>query len=497
VIDADFADAPTDTTILGAAKVTGKVGRWSIGVLDALTDVERGDFAFGSDVTRHRVEPMTNYFVTRETKELGGNARVGFMLNSVDRRLPNELSGLREHAVSGGIDGYAAVPNRDWIFEWFAAGSRVAGSAEAIEATQESPSRYYQRPDADHIHLDPTRTSLAGWAGKAMISKQTGDWRPNIQVQAYSPGFETNDAGFMQRTDYISSHAIMQYVNQRPSARFRERNLWLGVWHNGNFDGDTLERGVFADHFATLANYWTYRTAFFYSPGDFNDRQTRGGPLVQMPWYWSSDQSFGSDDRKKFSFLVNGHLEGSGDHSYVRSGSVRLSARPSSNLLLSIEPSIDRSHDHAQYLDTIDDPAATATYGKRYVFADLEQRSFQLATRVDWTLTPRLSFQLYMQPFIASGDFHDPHALAAARTRNYVPYGGAVDDPDFNFRSVRASGVMRWELRPGSALYVVWNENRADSRTFGDFRFRRDLRGIAVAPSHDVFLIKMSYWLPM
>ncbi len=497
MIDADFADAPTSTTILGAAKVTGKAGPWSIGVLDALTDVERGEFALGPTVTRRQVEPMTNYFVTRETKELGGNARVGFMINSVDRRLPSELSGLREHALSGGVDGYAALPSPDWIFEWFAAGSRVSGSEEAIAATQESPSRYYQRPDAEHVHLDPTRTSLAGWAGKAMISKQTGDWRPNVEVQAYSPGFETNDAGFMQRTDFITGHAIMQYVNQRPSERFRERNVWFGVWESGNFDGDVLERGVFFDHFATLANYWTYRVAYFYSPGDYNDRKTRGGPLLRMRSYWSSDQSFGSDDRRTFSFLLNGHLEGSAEGSYVRSGSVRLSARPSSNLLLSVEPSIERSHDHTQYVATVADPSATATYGARYVFADLDQRSFQIGTRVDWTLSPRLSFQLYMQPFIASGDFHDYHALARARTSDYVPYTGSVADPDFNFRSVRASGVVRWELRPGSALYVVWNENRADSRAFGDFRFRRDLRGIAVAPSHDVFLIKMSYWLPM
>jgi hypothetical protein len=50
---------------------------------------------------------------------------------------------------------------------------------------------------------------------------------------------------------------------------------------------------------------------------------------------------------------------------------------------------------------------------------------------------------------------------------------------------------------PGSALYVVWNENRADVEPIGDFRFRRDLRAISTAPSHDVFLVKMSYWLPM
>ncbi len=77
-IDADFVAAPADTTILGAAKVTGKAGKgWSIGVLDALTDAERARFASGPITGRQQVEPMTNYFVSRVTKEIGDGTRVG------------------------------------------------------------------------------------------------------------------------------------------------------------------------------------------------------------------------------------------------------------------------------------------------------------------------------------------------------------------------------------------------------------------------------------
>ena len=119
-----------------------------------------------------------------------------------------------------------------------------------------------------------------------------------------------------------------------------------------------------------------------------------------------------------------------------------------------------------------------------------------LGTRADWTLTSRLSFQLYLQPFIASGDYHDFRALAAARTRDYTPTA-APSNPNFNFRSVRGSAVARWEFRPGSALYVAWNENRAGTAPIGDFRFGRDMRAISGAPSHDVFLVKVSYWLPL
>lgn len=497
-VDADFVAAPVDTTILGAAKVTGKAGKgWSLGVLDALTDVERARFADGPVTGRQQVEPMTNYFVSRVTKELGDGTRVGMLVTSVNRRLSEELSNLRENALSLGLDGYTSSRDKSWVFEWFGTGTRVSGSKESIALTQQSSSRYYQRPDAGHIELDPTRTALSGWSGKAMLSKQTGRWRPNVQVQAYSPGFETNDAGFMQRTDVISSHALMQYVNETPTKLNRDRSLWLGAWTSRNFDGDTIERGVFADAFGTLQSYWTWRAALFVTPGSFSDRLTRGGPIVRTRASWSSDQSIGSDERKKFYFSFDGHLEGNDDGSYVRSGGVTLNLRPSSNLLLSVSPYYNRSYDYTQFVTAQVDPTATATFGKRYVFAELEQHSLELGTRVDWTLSSKLSFQLYMQPFVASGDYHDYHSLARARSADYVPYTGSIHDPDFNFRSVRGSAVVRWEFRPGSALYVVWNENRADVSPVGDFRFGRDFRAIPTAPSHDVFLVKVSYWLPL
>ncbi len=488
-------DEPSDTTILGAAKVTGKSGPWSIGVLDALTASEQARIDIAGTTFRQQVEPLTNYFVARETRDIGTSSRVGFMITSVDRKLPNELTDLRQRAETAGVDGYTAFPSKDWIFEWFGAASRVSGSAESIANTQESSSRYMQRPDATSFHFDPTRTSLDGWAGKAMISKQTGLWRPIVEVQAYSQGFETNDVGFMQRTDIISSHVVMQYVNQDTTTHFRERDVWVGVWSNRNFDGNTLDHGLYINHFATLASYWSYGVKFNYTPGALDDRATRGGPLLQVPRSWSTDVNFGSDQRRKFYFTINGHDDGSGDGSYSRTAGITLNAQPSSRLQLSISPALTRSHNHTQYVTTVSDPAATSTFGARYIFSDLEQHSLALDTRVDWTLTSKVSFQLYMQPFVASGHYHDDRALAFARTADFIPYAG-VANPDFNFRSVRASAVARWEFRPGSALYVVWNENRADTLPIGDFRVRRDLGGIVTAPSHDVVLVKVSYWLP-
>jgi hypothetical protein len=495
-IPADFIDAPAQTRILGAAKLTGKVpGGWTVGVLDALTDAENARFVSGGIFGRQQVEPMSNYFVSRVTKEIGSDSRVGFMVTDVDRRLPQELSYLRRSALTGGIDGYTHL-RKDWILEGDVYGTQVSGSREAIAQTQEAPAHYYQRPDATSFHLDPTRTSLSGWSGNAMLSKTSGVWRPIVQVRAYSPGFETNDAGFMQRTDIISSHAMMQYVDQTVTPRFREKDVFFGAWQNRNFDGDTFERGFFAEWFGTTGNYWTPDITIYLTPGAFDDRLTRGGPIVRTTRYWSADQSVTTDTRKNFSATVTTHEDGAADGSYGRIVSVTLNARPRPNLQLSVGPRINRGHNVTQYVTAIDDPTAIATFGRRYIFAHLDVHSVELDTRADWIVTSRLSFQLFLQPFIEAGHYDNFRSLVAARARDYAPTA-APTNPDFNFRSLRGSAVVRWEFRPGSALYVAWNENRADVAPIGDFRFRRDLRAIPGAPSHDVFLVKLSYWLPL
>ncbi len=504
VINADFIDAPDTTRILGAAKLTGKVGNgWTVGVIDALTDAEHARFVLGSTFGRQEVEPMTNYFVSRVTKEIGSTSRVGFMLTDVDRRFAAEGGGatlkdaLRRSALTGGVDGYTKFgADQSWILEGSAYGTDVRGSEQAIAETQEAPQRYFQRPDASVFHVDPTRTSLSGWGGTAMLSKADGLWRPVVQVQTYSPGFETNDIGFMQRADIISPSAIMQYVNQTVTPRFREKDMYVGVWENRNFDGDVLDHGVYVNWFGTTSNYWTPNLTLVVTPESFDDRLTRGGPLAKSAFYWSSDASIGTDTRKNFSAKISGHRDGARDGSFGHFIVLTLNARPKPNLQLSVAPKFNRGHNTTQYVTAFDDPTAVGTFGRRYVFATLDERSFELGTRADWTVTSRLSFQLYLQPFIAAGDYHDFRSLAAARTRDYTP-AAAPSNPNFNFRSLRGSAVARWEFRPGSALYVAWNENRAAVAPVGDFRFRRDIHAIPNAPSHDVFLVKVSYWLPL
>jgi uncharacterized protein DUF5916/cellulose/xylan binding protein with CBM9 domain len=513
---ADFSDSPGQTTILGAAKVSGKIGNgWTVGVLDALTDRENGRFISDGSVFSQAVEPMTNYLVGRMTKEYGKNSRVGFLFTSVNRRLPTELLDLRRTANEFGVDGYTLFHNKDWIFEWLTGATRVTGTAGAIDATQTNSAHRYNRPDAGYLKYDPSRTSLDGFGGRAMIGKQTGKWRPNVQIQTYSPGFDVNDVGYMQRVDVINTHAVLYYSDQDLHQYTREISAWAGKYQNWNYGGDLFANGVYGNWYVQALNYWYGYGSVGHSNAVLDDRKTRGGPLAVRPGDDYISFGVGSDSRRKLSAELYADRDVDQEGGFSHNYTLYTNYRPNTAIRLSVSPSYSRLHNVTQYVTTIDDPSVATTYGHRYIFATLEQRSLDFGTRVEWTVNARLSLQLYLQPFIASGGYHEYKQLARPRTRDYTPLDGnaltfepstnsyvvsgsqTFDNPNFNLRSVRGSAVVRWQFRPGSALYVVWNENRADQVPLGDFRLRRDFSAIPSAVSKDVFLIKVSYWLPI
>jgi hypothetical protein len=508
VIDpSQYSSVPGETTILGAAKVTGKAGeKWTIGVLDALTDEEKGTFGThvengdGSKTLREWdrvVEPMTNYFVARAMREYGKDSRAGILFTATNRDLPDNLEGsLRSDAYFAGVDGYTLFRDKSWILEWLTGGSLVEGSNESITLAQRSAARYYQRPDAGHVELDPGRTSLTGFMGRTMLAKQNGKWRPNIQLQALSPGFELNDMGFLPRVDAISSHAVLQYRDTDVKEHRRMLNAWVGKYQNWNFDGDLTANGVGSGFFLELKNYWWIEAWGGGRLDAIDDQRTRGGPAIVGPGSHYFGGGFGSDRRKRTSFNVWAESVDANDggHGFYTGGT--FTYRPSPAISLSITSRYASSTSATQYVTTLRNSGYAPTYGSSYIFAELDQESIELGIRTEWTVSPRLSFQLFLQPFIAAGDYRDFKQLVRPRDDEYVA-AVAPFDPDFNLRSLRGSAVVRWEFRPGSSAYVVWNENRSEVAPIGDLRPGRDLSSLTDAPSRDVFLVKFSYWLPI
>jgi hypothetical protein len=526
--DYDFWDGPEVTTILGAAKLTGKTGGWSVGLLDAVTARERARYLDDSGAARTMpVEPRANYFAGRVVRELrAGNTAVGAFATSVRRDLPTPdlEADLRSSAVAFGVDVNHAWGDRTWALDGSLAASNIRGSADAINAVQRSSARYYQRPDATHLNYDPDRTSLSGHAAQLALSKIAGlHWRWSAAYQEVSPGLEVNDLGFQREADRRALSAEVEYRQQQPTRLVRNWKLSASADQEWNFGGDGLERGLSLSFYTQLHSYWTlYGTAKRGFPA-LDDRLTRSGPLARNPGEWYLDLNVTTDDRKSLFGWGEAYLWDDGAGGRTTSATASFSIKPAPGVKVKVGPYVEVARIAAQPVTRVSDALATATYGRRFVFATVDQVTTALSTRLDWTFSPRLSLQLYGQLFVGSGEYHTFKELAAPRTFDFTRYGiergyvtRAADgtytvepdgagpaepftfyDPNFNDRSLRGTAVLRWEYRPGSTVYLAWQHRRSDSAPVGvgDFSAGRDLGALFDAGATNVLVLKATYWL--
>ncbi|MGD8729082.1 MAG: DUF5916 domain-containing protein, partial [Gemmatimonadota bacterium] len=531
-----FQDVDEATTILGAAKVTGRTQNgWSVGLLEAVTDREVSHYI---DATQTRgeavVEPRTNYVVGRARRQVGGGeTRFGVIGTAVNRGLSGTgMEGrLHRSAYTGGFDFGHEWSNRTYRFSAALTGSYVSGSPEAILATQRSSTRYYQRPDADHLDLDPTRTSLAGYYAMVDLVKQAGAFGAKGSVAFASPGYEVNDLGFQSASDRIILDTNFAYAQPTPGRIFRNWNVRGspdGVW---NYAGDRVHGEVNGNFNFQLLNYWGAGFRLAYNPVNDDDRLTRGGPIAKTPTRWSGQANVSSDSRRAVVGRLNyswGTDEAGGWNQDV---GLNLSIKASERLDLQLQPGFHRRFETAQYVTARTDSLATTTFGRRYIFGDLDQTTFSVATRVNVTITPTLSLQLYAEPFISAGDYSRLKEFAAPRTFDFLTYGEdtgtitqdatgnftvdpdgvgpagqfTVPNRDFSYRSLLGNAVLRWEWREGSTLYLVWQQRRIDALSnlgpngtdtwVGDFDLGRDVGDMFATPADNIFVIKVNYWL--
>ena len=528
-----YSDNPTATTILGAGKLSGKTtSGWSLAALDAVTGRETALWLEADHVQREReVEPVSNYFAGRARREMRtGQTTLGFLGTAVNRDLagsPLEPT-LHRAAYSGGVDLSHEWSNRTWDLDVLFSPSWVSGSPAALIGTQRTSARYFQRPDADYVQVDSSATSLFGYGARASLNKQAGLLRFEVLGNVLSPGYEVNDLGFQNLADRVSVEATLGYEQTRRGPLLRNWNLYGTPELAWNYGGDLIGAGMALRGQAQLPNFATVSGRVSASPRKSNARLTRGGPLTRDPAAWTGSLSFNTDTRTRLTGRFG--LDGSGDRpgAWQGTGSATFQYKTSETFDLSLGPALTRGFTTAQYVTTITDPTATSTFGRRYVFADLAQTTVSVDTRVNVTLSPEMSFELFAQPFLASGDYRTLKELAAPRTFAFDHYGvergtiapadgfsrfsidpdGAgpaaafrVDNKDFNLRSLRANAVFRWEWRPGSTLYLVWQQMRsatadyaADPGGVGRFEFGRDARELFELDGDNILLIKASYW---
>ena len=351
------------------------------------------------------------------------------------------------------------------------------------------------------------------------LNRNAGVHQVNAALWGVSPGFDSSDAGFTFSSDRAGMHAVYQWSNPNVTRYARRRFLAVAKWYTWNFAEDLQGDGVHMFGNVELKNYWTV----FASVGLFrsaqDDRATRGGPSMLRPSSHNGSIGIESDSRKAVSVGFNINRSGEETGAWSRGLGLNVRYRPASSLEISAGPNFDRTHDLAQYVDTFVDPVAADTYGSRYVFSTLDQKEFSLQTRVNYVMSPKMSLQVYMQPLVSVGQYTGFKQFARPRTFDFIPLdsppgsltydqatktytavpadGGApfqFSDPDFNFKSLRLNAIFRWEWHPGSALYVVWTEQRQDESYPGQFQLGRDLGSTFSAPANDVLMFKIAYW---
>ena len=523
-----YAESPEASTILGAAKITGRTpSGWSLGALNAVT---RREFATvqlaDSSRTSLEVEPFTNYFVGRVAKDLRGGATVlrGIGTSVVrDLRDPALAVRLHRHAEGFGLETDSWWGQRTYRLMASLAFSQIAGDSQAILRAQRSSARYFQRPDRKQgsnglftDRYDSTLTTMRGLAAYARFSKESGDWKFETSANLRSPGFEVNDLAFLSQADYVwmNGNVVRQFT--KPTKLYRQMFFIAGGQQQYNFDGDLTDRQLQAFAFIQPRNYWEASAFVIRRFGVFDDRLTRGGPVVRRPAVTFLAFNLSTDERKAVVLETNPSRGCTEEGACSWSVNLDATVRPASNLVIRIGPSYEYDVSRAQYVTAVDDPTATTFYGRRYVFGGLEQRTLSMNTRLNLTFTPTLSLEVFAQPLIASGRYTDYKEFVAPRVLEKRVYqavseqDGVVtidpdeagpadafsfDKPDFTFRSLRGNAVLRWEYRPGSTLFLVWTQSRASEELLGDLSLRRDVDALFAAPAENIFLIKVSYWL--
>ena len=508
-----YFEAENFTTIQTAVKVSGKTASgWTVGALAASTERELAQVV-GADgsASADPIEPASRYGFARLQKDFrDGQSAVGVIATTTSRDATAQALDLHDKATTGGIDvRHRFLDNFELEGMWV--GSKVSGRPAAIARTQRASSRYMQRPDATHLTYDPTRTALSGSNFMMRLGRVSGGfWRYGAGYHARTPTFETNDIGFMQRADSKRTWAWFSFNHYLPTDALRRWDVKVRTWRTMNYGGERTSLGLNVNGNLQLHNYWGLWGGISLHDGSISTGSLRGGPALQTEEQVNVWSGFGTDGRKPLRLNLNVNLNARPEsESYGFNISPRLSWRPSGRMQMSLGAFYNENVNDRQWVGavTTDDP--------HYLVSRISQRTVGVTGRMEYAVTPELSLQVYVHPFVAAGEYDDFKEVVDPRAGTYADRFAALDtvwedgsyladldgdgtaesfrDPDFNAKQFRSNTVLRWEYRPGSTLYAVWSQGR-DHYSRSAFDAAEDFSSLFGAPSDDVFVVKVRHW---
>jgi hypothetical protein len=455
-------ERPDATTILGATKVTGKAGDWTYGGLTALTDreyavVERTGANGRTERAERLIEPYTSYNVGRVQRDIFTGSTIGGLGTAV----------MRE----GDLDAYSG--SLDYTFRW-----------------AQNRANFNGQWGATHTGFDGVMKT--GFGGVSNFNYNAKHYGVFGHYDYFNRTFRNSDLGFFGgRNNKTNISGGFNVGQPDPQKLFRRAVLFSNFFVQYNGDWLKLDESYFAGGELQFLNYWT----MFMGTGRFrqayDDLDTRGGPPIVKPGGWFFDTFLGSDSRKRFRVNTNVNMNGNREGGYNRNLGLNVTLQPRPQIQMSVAGNYSKGRDAAQWIrneDVTGDGVADHVYGR------LDRDVISITTRGTYAFTRDMTLEVYLQPFVAVGDYSDIRRLARAKSFEFEPVAIA-DNPDFNSKSLRSNVVFRWEYRRGSTLYLVWNVSNSDSLRPGEFSPVRDLRSGFGAPGTQVLMVKFNYWL--
>ena len=520
--DSLFVDSPDMTTILSAVKLSGTTSKGlSVGLIHSLT---ANEYARVSDPEGHiqttKVEPLTNYMVARVQKSYNGaNTVVGGMLTSVNRVIDeSNLEFLPNDAYTGGLDIRHHWRDKEFYVDGRLIGSYLNGTTTAITALQESSARYYQRPGADYLDYDTTRTALSGYGGKFLIGKGSkGLWRYSAGVSWLSPGLELNDLGYMNTADAINQETEVSYFVNKPVSIFRTYNINLEQFNRWNYNGTYLGSGSHLAFKSEFKNQWQLDANLIFNSAAMDTKILRGGNDMMMPYSLFSFGGLHTDYSKKIVIGLDYTYEYRGNNSAMsyelKPG---ITFRPFRTFKIGVTGDYINNTDDLQYVATTDYISE-----KRYILGTIDQNTVGLTLRMDLNITPEFSIQYYGSPFISRGSYSEfkyvTNAVADVYNDRFTIYDNVVlsdgnylldenndmipdytiADPDFNFHEFRSNFVAKWEYRLGSTIYLVWSSEKTGYTGDSQSTIKESYKELRSIFPNNIFLIKFNYWFSL
>ncbi len=465
----ELVSKPDQTTILGATKLSGKANGWTYGGLGAVTAREYAVVdttttgANGQEiVTRgsRLIEPAAMYGVGRVQRDiLKGTSTVAAMATSVVRE--QDLD-----AFTGGGD-----INLRWnknLYNWSAGMYAARAPIDGVKKT------------------DVLAVSNLSYSGKRLGI--------DVHYDHVGKNFRNTDLGFLNsRVDKNWAYGGLRLTQADPWKYLRRTAVYFYANKQWNTAGLSIFENVNWYVETSLRNYW-----YIGYGGDLNfefydDLDARGGPTIVKPRKHFNNFNINTDSRKRWGVGLNT----SGNHDvaggWQRNVNLNLRLQPSGRLQANISAGITRAMDSAQWIKNTD---ADGDGAEDSVYGTLKRNVVNITTRGTYAFSRDMTLELYLQPFVAVGDYTRTRKLARPLSFDFTPVA-IEDNPDFNRKSLRGNVVLRWEYMRGSTLFVVWNMSTSDTTRAGVFSPRRDLGDTFGAPGNHVFVVKMNYWLSL